>query len=380
MECNACQGALNSKDFMKCRLCIGKFHYECLNIELKTFRSYTNEYKSTWVCPMCTNITHRGRSKDGTPVRTKYALAQGDDSMNMSYESYEPNANIVTHAPSTTAENPAVALTGPNVAVTMENISALLDLKLNASRREFMETFRKALREDVKEMVKHEIESTIKRVTDDFTTTTDFICDEQKSLRSSIDTNVEKINTLEKEKNRLQEELARLNARLIGMEKISRSCNIEMQAVPERKNENVMGLLKKLCDVIKLPLDDGKVSACRRVAKHNANSSRPRNIVVTFATPLVRDMVLSAAHRYIKANRSRGLTSVDLDIPGETCKIYVTEHLSPEQKSLHAAARRACKERGYKYVWIKYGQIYMRKDDSSGAILIKCLDSLNKLR
>ncbi|XP_028156404.1 uncharacterized protein LOC114349987 [Ostrinia furnacalis] len=177
-----------------------------------------------------------------------------------------------------------------------------------------------------------------------------------------------------------QREITRLNIRLVGIDKISRNCNIEIQAVPERKNENILAVLKKLIEVVKAPVEDGQISACRRVAKLNNASSRPRNIVVTFSTPRIRDLVLSATHRYHKTHTGNGLRTSDLDIPGEPCRIYVTEHLSPEQKTLHAATRKTAKERNYKYVWVKYGQIYVRKDDSAGAILIHNLDSLDKLR
>lgn len=381
MDCNACKQALKTKDYIKCRLCVSKFHCECLNIDVREFRAYTKEYKSAWVCPLCINVTKRSRTNDSTPVpvRSRNTPSQYDNNvMNMSCDAFDPNANI-THSEQSSGADLTPQLGDTNVEVTMENISALLDVKLNASRLEFMESLRKTLREDVKEMVKHELGSTIQNLKDDFSATTDFISNEQASLRTDINKSVIVIKNLEMEKNKLQAEVARLNARLIGIEKISRSCNVEIQAVPESKNENLMGLFRKLCDVIKLPMDDGQINACRRVAKHNSTSSRPRNIVVTFATPRIRDTVLSAAHRYVKAHPGRGLTSIDLGITGETRRIFVTEHLSPEQKSLHAATRQTAKERGYKYVWVKYGQIYARKNDTSGAVLIKDLDSLNKL-
>jgi hypothetical protein len=139
------------------------------------------------------------------------------------------------------------------------------------------------------------------------------------------------IKQLEQDKAGLQSDIARLTSKLAGIEKISRSCNIELQAVLERKNENVLSVFRKLCDTVKAPVEDGHISACRRVAKVNTSSTRPRNIVVTLSTPRIRDLVLSAAHRFNKTHRDSGLLSSDLDISGETCRIYVTEHLSPEQ-------------------------------------------------
>lgn len=377
MNCNACKEVLNSRELLKCRLCIGKFHYQCLNLDKQQFSALTKEYKSTWICPNCSNVTRRGRSNDNTPVRQGTSKTRFEDPMNMSCD--VSDHNITSPSPSPIVECSSICL-NTNTEVTMDKISTLLDEKLSASLSVFMNSFRKAIREDVKEMVKSEMDTVIKNITDDFSVTTDFICAEQTSLRTEIEKNTNTIKKLESEKSHLQTEVVKLNSRLAGIEKISRSCNIELQAVPERKNENVILLLKKLCDVIKVPLEDGHISACRRVAKLNPASNRPRNIVVTLSTPRLRDLVLSATHRYNKTHSGLGLTSADLDISGETCKIFVTEHLSPEQKTLHAAARRAAKEVGYKFVWIRYGQIYVRRNESSSAVLIKSMDCLDKLR
>lgn len=374
MNCSACKKHLDSKEFMKCCLCTSKFHIQCLNIEKKQFLTLNKDYKATWVCPACSSITRRARSNDNTPVRHNTSAAPANDNMNMSCDFIDP----CTTSPARISASTSATLETKE-EITLEKISSLLDEKLSSSLSVFMESFRKALRDDVKEMVKDEIRSAIDAIKDDFSATTDFICTEQKSIQSEINKTVSNIKCLEDENTKLQADINRLNTRLAAMEKISRSCNIELQAVPERNSENVMALFKKLCEVVKASVHDDHISACRRVAKQNATSNRPRNIIVTFSSPRIRDLVLSATHRYNRSHSGRGLVSTDLGITGETVKIYVNEHLSPELKSLHAASRKAAKDHNYKYVWIKFGQIYMRKDDSSGAILIRNAESLSKL-
>lgn len=377
MNCNACNKGINNKEFLKCRLCLGKFHYQCLNFERKQFLAFTSQYTSSWICPTCSNVTCRIRSNDNTPVRQNKMAPCTDDSMDMSCDNI--NSNITTYPPSPppTSTCSGISLSGDEV--TMDKISILLDQKLNTSLSAFMDNFRAVIREDIRGMVKTEIESAMKTIRDDFTTTTDYICAEQSSLRSDINKSSILINQLEKENSRLQTELTRMNVKLSAIEKISRNCNIEIQALPERRNENVFMVFKKLCDVIGVTIEDGNISACRRVAKMNGSSNRPRNVVISLSTPRIRDLVLSATHRYIKTRASRSLVSSDLDITGEPCRIFITEHLSPEQKALHAATRKLAKDLEFKYVWIKYGQIYVRKDDSASAILIKNMDTLSKL-
>lgn len=377
-SCTACKEPCN-KEVLRCRLCTGKFHYQCLNIDRAQYFAITKEQASSWICPSCNNITRRTRSNENTPVRRDHFPPQSEDSLNMSCDQPEPGTSHYLSPPSALQMSSANAAAITN-EVTMDKISALFDEKLSASLSVFMDSFRKVLKDDVREMVKSELGAALKVVTDDLSATTDFICAEQTSLRAEIDKSADIIKNLEKENTKLQSEINRLNARMTGIDRISRNCNIELQAIPERKNENLLIILKKLCEVVKAPVEDGHISACRRVAKLNNASNRPRNIVVTFSTPRIRDLVLSAAHRYNKSHPGQGLRSSDLDIPGEPRRFFVTEHLSPEQKYLHSATRKAAKECSFKYVWVKYGQIYVRKDDSSGAIIIHNLDSLQKLR
>ncbi|CAB3239210.1 unnamed protein product [Arctia plantaginis] len=363
---------------MKCRLCIGKYHYQCLSIEKLKFSTLTKEQTLNWICPSCSNVTRRTQSHDSTPVRGGQLAPTCDETLGMSCDMIPPES-LSTVAYSHEEVSKPNSITNTSEAVTMEKISALFDQKLNSSFTVFMENFRQVLRNDVKEMIASEMGNAIMTIKDEFSATTDFICQEQHELRSNINNSIATIKVLEDENNRLQCEIVKLNARLAGIEKVSRSCNIEIQAVPERKNENVLLLLKKLCELVKVPIDDANINACRRVAKLNTSSSRPRNIVVTFSSPRIRDLVLSATHRFNRAHPDRGLTSSDLEIPGESSRVFVTEHLSPEQKTLHAAVRGFARDRGFKYVWIKYGQVYIRKDDSAGAVLIRNRDFLEKL-
>ncbi|KAL4718780.1 hypothetical protein ACJJTC_014218 [Scirpophaga incertulas] len=48
---------------------------------------------------------------------------------------------------------------------------------------------------------------------------------------------------------------------------------------------------------------------------------------------------------------------------GESHHIYVAEHLDPETKQLFAAARKFKRDKNYAYCWVKYGKIYLRKND-----------------
>ncbi|XP_069360038.1 uncharacterized protein [Maniola hyperantus] len=175
-------------------------------------------------------------------------------------------------------------------------------------------------------------------------------------------------------------QLAYLQSKVNMLESISRSYNVEIQSVPERKNENILGIVKNLFDKLSLQFSEDSVSFCSRVPKMNNNSNRPRNIVLTLQSPRQRDYVISAVHRYNKLHSADMLNSVDLGINGDKSLIYVAEHLTPECKGVYAAARKFKKEKQYKYVWVKNGKVFLRKNDSSAAIYVKNVDVLSKLQ
>ncbi|GBP28937.1 hypothetical protein EVAR_93582_1 [Eumeta japonica] len=113
--------------------------------------------------------------------------------------------------------------------------------------------------------------------------------------------------------------------------------------------------------------------------KINTSSDRPRNILVTVASPHLRDLVLSATHRFDKAHPKNMLNSKHVDIAGESRRIYITKHVCHGCKEIHADARKYARENNHKYVWVKFGQMHSHRDDSGSALRIRDIDFFNKL-
>lgn len=362
MICSACNKSINCEKFLQCCQCRLQYHCLCLNITNEQFHTLSDKHRSNWQCPACNNITRRSRVRMNTPPHS-------DISMNMSFEH-----------PSSPPRTPENLLPNIHNAVTMENISSLLDIKLKNSMTALMEELRSIIRNEVKKHVQSEIASIINTLKDEFTNTTDFICADVADLKSTMSNHLQTVKTLDAEKAALQKEINTLNNRLSAIERMSRSQNVEIQAVPENRNENIPKLVKNLCEIVNAPIDDNNILSCRRVAKMNPNSNRPRNILVTLSSSRLRDQILSACRRFNKAHKEDSLNTTHLGLTTNKCNIYVTEHLSPECKSLHAAARQRAKEINFKYVWVKYGRVYMRKTDRDDHIYVKNVDILNKLK
>lgn len=259
----------------------------------------------------------------------------------------------------------------------MNNISALLDYKLKVSLSEFSNSFKSILKEEVKCLVRSEIGYLINELKEEFTVTTDYITNEQLTIKADINNKNKTIKLLEADNLKLRNQINNIEKRLNNFENNSRNMNLELQLIPEHRNENTIDLFKKLCSIVQVPVTDVDIRACRRVAQFNKTSSRPRNILVSLNSSTLRDSILSATLRYNKGHRDAVLSATHLGLTGG--KIYVCEHISPDMKILHSTTRKVCKEKGIKYIWIKYGRLYVRRDENGPAINIKCKESLDTL-
>lgn len=338
------------------------------------FTANRSNLTATWYCPSCANITRR-KGPD-TPVGKHFVPQLNETTMSCDESFVEDSSSAAEHSRPCIYTLPATQTATSSNGMTYVEFLSLLDSKLDAKLDEKFDTFRTS----VNKMIQSQITSAIENLKTDFTHTTDFLADEQRDLKRDLATANNAISALEAEKSKLQSELDVMERRINSVEKVSRSRNLEIQAIPDRRNEDLVAIVRKICDTINVPVHDVDICSVRRIAKFNPDSSRPRNILLTLPSERQRDIILSAYKRYNKHHRSDPLNTGLLGIPGEKVNIYLAEHLSAECRELYAAARKFSRDHSFKYVWVKYGRVYLRKDDSSSAIFVKDLPTLGRLK
>lgn len=158
-----------------------------------------------------------------------------------------------------------------------------------------------------------------------------------------------------------------------------RDSNLEIVGVPEFRNENLPSTVLQLAKVVDIDISDDDIVHVTRIAKINRQSDRPRSILVKLRSPRKRDILLAAVTKFNKKNPKDKLSSQHLGLGGPGVPVFVAEHLTPENRSLHAAARIKAKGLAYKFIWVRNGRIFVRKDETSQAIAIRCMDSLNRI-
>ncbi|RVE41326.1 hypothetical protein evm_014021 [Chilo suppressalis] len=190
-----------------------------------------------------------------------------------------------------------------------------------------------------------------------------------------VNTELEKLKTstidLRRDNLKLTGIVNELTDKVNTIEQQARECNLEIQCLPEFSKENLPNTVIQLAKVLNCPLEQENILSCTRVAKLNPKSKRPKTVIVKLSSPRVRDSMIAACLAYIKAHPDDKLNSGLLGLAGDKEQIYLSEHLSPNNRSLHAQARLFRKEAKYKYLWVRNGRILMRKDDESPILWIR---------
>nr|CAI5830550.1 unnamed protein product [Callosobruchus analis]CAI5850631.1 unnamed protein product [Callosobruchus analis] len=102
--------------------------------------------------------------------------------------------------------------------------------------------------------------------------------------------------------------------------------------------------------------DDYKLSVLPAVSSHKAI------IVVKFQTEERRNAVL-------EKGKKLKLDGQNCNISNSNSRIYINEDLPRGVRDVFRSARELKKE-GFKYVWCKNGQVYVRKEDGGPAVRV----------
>lgn len=174
--------------------------------------------------------------------------------------------------------------------------------------------------------------------------------------------------------NEMNVKLSGLELKIESLEQQARLNNIEICNLPEKRDEDLLGLVEKIGAVIKCSIPRQDVLAVHRVPHaRTQESNKPKNIIVKLASRNLRDNVLSAYRL------SKNTTSDQLGMSGTPCKMYINEHLTLYNKNLFRACRDMARKYNVKYVWIRNATVLVKATDSSKTFAIRCQSDINKI-
>ena len=245
-------------------------------------------------------------------------------------------------------------------------------------RSEIMDIIRSETRAAIKETLNEEFSSMREEILD-FEKAIKFMSADFEDMTAKFKACNEEVKCLRGENSQLVKKVTEMEVRVAQLEQDARQNNIEIHCLPEHKQENLIKTLVQLSNVVSYPLAEVEILSCTRVQKLNASSNQPRAVICKLPSKIKRDNLLGAISLYNRSNPSNKLNTKLLGYGDKPSPVYVGEHLTAANKSLHAATRIAAKEKKYKFVWVRNGKILVRKNETSSTRVITSLEGLKNL-
>ncbi|KAL0842376.1 hypothetical protein ABMA28_014497 [Loxostege sticticalis] len=195
----------------------------------------------------------------------------------------------------------------------------------------------------------------------------------QKELVKRVDRVCETSGTQGSDIARMQTQIRKLEFELNDQQQRDRAFNLELTGVPERPKEDLTAYYCSIVKYLDVPSSASDIVHITRVRPINPVPGRPKAIVLKLNSRPLRDSILSAARA------KKGFQTSDIGIPGESKKIFVNEHLTPSNKLLHKNTREKARAAQFRFVWVRDGKIFARKNETSPTIRIMDSSDLRKI-
>ncbi|CAG4963417.1 unnamed protein product [Colias eurytheme] len=337
----------NKDPYIVCVKCEKNYHFACMGLDEA---SLSPEMRSVWSCPDCVRAIPRASNNDNTPLR---------------------NVSTVRGNKRQAVNSPPMVNVSPTI--TREDIKDVV--------QEVLKDTLNNLFAKMNDNIVNAINSELKPLKDEITALKNsmmFISDQYEDIKKNHDASQLKISALEKENDGLLHTVSSLEHRCNQIEQQLRQNNIEIQCIPENKNENLLQIIKNLGNVVGCPLEDESIIHYTRISKINKTSPRPRSVIVQLSSTRLRDQFIASVQNYNKKNEKNRINSGLIGVSGNPSPIFVSEHLSPFYKGLHAAARLRAKEKGYNELFDDRYTVY-RKDRCDSSFSSKKMEQHNNV-
>lgn len=341
-----------------CTKCNKHNHLKCIFPNEK-IKELSQDFKNKWVCPACTAKQPKSTKSDNTPVRA--ASSNSAQSAALHHE----NINMRRGGSASGCDDESVcAQSDPTL---LENIKEYFNLEFARLRADLESSIVKRLSAEIQ---------TVK--------------DEISSIKSSMEFLHGKYEEVNKRLDRVDKEIKTFSAKTLEVgelrlsmdnmlkdnnskEQWARRSNIEIVGVPQRKNEDLISVLRDIARVADFKLDPSvDVDFVTRVAPRNNDDKKIKPIVVRFLARWKKDEFLSHAKKL-------KLKCSDLGFSNNSNSIYLNDHLTSANKALLQSTKKLAKERGYSYVWVKNCTIMARRSDTSPVVHILQQSDLKKI-
>ena len=402
-ECSGCRSILGNDSHLGCCTCGAKYDLVCANVASNIYDLMDADHKASWKCPECCskepktgNINTPVRStpcleaktheeealgKSNVTIRkrpTKSPLKPSQKPLKTSQKIPPKTSQKTTLKPSQNSPpkiHPSPDSQPRSPLPVMEPAAFVTENRLREILQQEIST---AMNSTIKQIVATEFKNIHNKI-DGFRDSLEFMSNRYEEMKSKFEGDTAIITELKCDNEHLKTTVRDLATRLNIVELHMRESNLEINGIPESRSESLVTTIVQLSKVVESALTSEDIQHAVRVAKISNDNSRPRPVIVKLRNPRFRDSILAAVTKFNHKDPEKKLCTQHLGIGGPVSPVYVSEHLTPALKSLHAATRIKAREMSYKFVWVRNGRIFVRKTEEHQAIAIKNVDSLKLL-
>lgn len=254
--------------------------------------------------------------------------------------------------------------------------------KLSTDSTVLAKDFLIRLIENLKQEISQEFKS-VKTDMGELTASVQFLSEKFDASAKIMTEIKQEITDLKRENKKLREEskslgkrVCELEERVRNMEQYSRKNNIEISGIPTTPNEDVKTIVKDVGTALGLEVEPSQIAAAHRIPTYN--QSRTPSVVVQFFDRAVKEDFIAKFKETRAQNNHLTAAKVNKSFPAQ--RVYVNDHLSPENKRFLAALKVKCKELNFAFVWSRDGKFFVRKTAGDKAIKVSTTDDISKLK
>lgn len=399
VNCSACRDpVLVTQKRIKCTnaRCTQSYHHECVK-----YIDDSSASRSKWICPSCVAARPKGGDNSNTPVQGRVQKSTEHKDIPI------PVVSLPSSLSSQSKTDSGHENGNPKCTMfTLEDVKELLRTEMSSIREDLAtvknfiqnefgplkvqvqelkdavsdfgiwKTQLQQLEESVKEFkpLKAKVlelqESVIplKAQSQELGESVAFVDAKYDDLIKKVEILEKKVGTIGSSKTDMKEvksTIAKIDWELNSKEQWARRSNIEIQGIPEAKNENLLQVLTKITQLAGFPINvNTDIDFITRVAHMESGTKKPKSIIVRFLARYKKDDCL--AH----FRKLRDFKACDVGFTGNNSSIYFNDHLTRTNKLLLKDAKKLATERGYKWVWVRHCCIMVRQSDTSKVLNI----------
>lgn len=213
---------------------------------------------------------------------------------------------------------------------------------------------------------------------ENLTIAVDFLSKKYDEFKINLKRSIEYQEILNKSMQKLQKEnkeqkleLVDVKLRLETLERKGLESSLNLFPIINTDQQDLYEVISKIGGKIGMDLNRETISdVFRRPKRKNGN---PGEVVVKCVSVKIRDDIISKI-------KMKKLMHADIGINCNMGRIFCNEELTKEAKNIYYAALKEKKEKNWKYLWVKGGRSYVKKEEGGVTFRLDNMGELEKIK